>query len=218
MTGTHDLTVFGTYRNLYGLSELSSIAAGLCSPLWHGTLGVGAYRYGNQSLHEQRVNLGYSYRLGIVSLGLNLSYYQLSLESNGTRHHYMVDFGGIAEISKQLYFGAHISNINQASINVNERVPTYMKTGLSYRPNESLMLNTEVQKNLDDPLVFKIGVEYQVIEMLSLRMGFKTEPFVSNFGLGFSPKRLKIDYAFGIHPDLGDIHQISFAYLIRRSP
>ncbi|MCV9386587.1 hypothetical protein [Reichenbachiella ulvae] len=211
------LSVFGTYKNLYGISELSSIAAGATLPLWNGTLGLGAYRFGGDLLNEQRVNLGFSNRFGIVSLGLNVSYYQLNIENGGRSQNFMIDFGGRAEITPQLLFGAHISNINQAEIteDTGELVPTYMKSGLSYRPITSLMINAEVEKNLDDPMILKLGLEHQLINMLSLRLGFRTEPFISNFGLGFSPHKIKIDYSYSIHKDLGDIHQISFAYLIK---
>ncbi|WP_119844594.1 hypothetical protein [Reichenbachiella sp. MSK19-1] len=213
-----NLSVFGTYRNQYGLSELSTIAIGATVPLWNGTLGLGIYRYGGDLLNEQRINLGYSYQLGLVSLGLNMSYFQYYVEDGGTSSQMMIDFGGKAKISEQLYFGAHISNINQAELSTatEELVPTYLKTGLSYRPNESIMLNAEVEKNLDDPVTLRTGLEYQIIKVLALRMGFRTEPFISNFGLGFHIKHLKADYSFGIHPDLGNIHQVSFTYQIRR--
>ncbi|UXP30935.1 hypothetical protein N6H18_11290 [Reichenbachiella agarivorans] len=208
------IAVFGSYRNLYGIPELSSIAAGATLPIWNGVFGVGVFRYGGDLLNEQRAHMGYSHRLGIVSLGLNLGYYQLNIENGGSTGNLMIDFGGRAELTKHLYFGAHVSNINQAKLSkqTGELVPTYMKTGLSYRPNSDLMLNTEVEKNLDDPLSFKIGMEYQIIEWVALRLGFKTEPFISNFGIGLNPKNLSIDYAYSIHPDLGGINQVSFAY------
>lgn len=209
-------SVFGSYKNLYGISELSSIAAGVTLPIWNGTLGLGAFRFGGELLNEQRVNLGFSNRFGIVSLGLNTSYYQLNIENGGSSHNFMIDFGGRAEITPKLFFGAHISNINQAKISDNsgELVPTYMKSGISYRPLSSLMINAEVEKNLDDPMILKLGLEYRLVQMLHLRMGFKTEPFNGCFGLGFAPKRIKVDYSYNIHRELGDIHQLSFSYLI----
>lgn len=211
-------SIFGTYKNLYGLNELSSMAAGLTLPLANGTLGVGAYRFGHDLLNEHRVNLGFSNRFGIVSLGLNVSYFQLSIENNGTSNNFMIDFGGRAELNPQLIFGAHISNLNQARLNpdTGEIIPTYMKAGLSYRPLSELMINAEVEKNLDDPLRIKAGLEYFILTNLALRTGLKTEPFLGTFGLGFRPKKIKVDYAYAIHQDLGDIHQISFCYQIKR--
>lgn len=212
------ISAFGTYKNLYGLPELSSIAFGITLPVLGGTAALGAFRFGGDLLNEQRASLGFSNRFGIVSLGANAGYYQMNIEGGGTSTAFLFDFGGHAQLGNKICFGAHISNINQAKLSevTNEYIPTYMKTGLSYRPNEQLMINAEVEKALETDLRFKMGLEYEIIETVFIRTGLITAPFKSNFGLGFDPGRVSVDYAFGNHPDLGDIHQFSFSYRIKK--
>ncbi|MGL1887221.1 MAG: hypothetical protein OCD76_11975 [Reichenbachiella sp.] len=209
--------LIASYKNKYGLADLSSIAVGATSPLWNGTIGVGVFRYGGDLLNEHQANIGFSNRFGLVSLGINIDYYQISIENGGSSSTFMIDFGGQAKIFDQLYFGAHISNINQARIskNLDKQIPTVMKTGLSYRPHASLMINAEIQKSIDEQAFLIFGLEYFIIDSIALRMGFQNNPFESNFGIGFKLKKFDADYAYGLHPDLGSIHQVSFSYQIK---
>jgi len=217
LADANSLSVFGSYKNLYGLPELSSVAIGATSPLWNGTVGLGIHRFGGRSLNEHRANLGFSNRFGIVSLGLNVGYYQIAIENGGTRGNLIIDFGGQAKLTEQLYFGAHISNLNQAKLTTefSRQVPTIMKAGLSYRPHKKLMINAETQKPIDEDLFFKVGLEYAIIDYLKLRAGIKTISFESSFGLGFNHRKIQLDYSYGFVPDLGSIHQFSFAYKIK---
>ncbi len=208
------ISLFGSYRNQYGVPEFSSMAIGVTAPLLNGTVAVGAFRFGDDLYNEQKVNLGFSNRFGIVSLGANFNYYQISIMEGGTAQAFLFDFGGHAKLTEQFFFAAHVSNLNQAKVSeVNsERVPTYMKAGISYRPLESLMLNAEIEKSIDEDSQLKFAIEYEIIETVFIRTGIITEPFKSNFGIGFDPGKLAVDYAYGNHPDLGDIHQFSFTY------
>lgn len=206
--------IFTSVKNKYGISEFTSLAFGAAYPIAGGTAGLGIFRFGDDLFNEQRFNLGFSNQFGIVSLGLNMSYYQLNIEGAGSRKTLLIDFGGRAKLTDQLYFGAHVSNLNQAKLSkvTDERIPTLMKTGLSYRPNPDLMLNAEVEKEIDRDAQLKIGLEYKILDNFSFRTGFHTKPFESSFGLGFHSGKLIADYAYNNNPDLGGIHEISIGY------
>ena len=210
--------LIGSYRIPYGISELSTVTIGGAYPALGGTFGAGIHRFGKDLYNEHRLSLGYSNKLGIVSLGINTCYYQVHIEGGGTDGNLMIDFGGRATLSRQLYFGAHISNINQATLSDNRhsQIPTYLKTGLSYRPNSGLMLNIEAEKSLETSLNLKAGLEYMIVDRIYLRTGIETISHISSFGAGFYPERLHVDYAYAIHPELGDIHEVSFSYQIQR--
>lgn len=205
---------FASYRNKYGVPEFSTVAVGVLHPMLNGVAGLGFFRFGGDLYNEQRVNLGYGHEMGIVSLGLNVSYYQLSIEGAGTTQNIMIDFGGQARLNDQIVFGAHVSNLNQAKLSetTGERIPTIMKTGLSYRPSASLMLNVEAEKEVEKATIVKVGLEYKFLEKFSMRTGFHTQPFESTFGLGFNTDKIGIDYYFGNNPDLGDIHEFTVSY------
>ncbi|WP_424963749.1 hypothetical protein [Ekhidna sp.] len=209
-----DHSAFAAYQNRYGVSEFQVVGAGAVYSTGIGNAGVGFYKFGDDLYSEQRLHLAFGNKIQMVSLGVGLDLLQYNVSTVGTNRAMAIQFGGVAEITPQLRFGAHIFNLNQAEINseTGEKAPTVMKAGISFLPSEELIINAEVEKDLDFDEVFKAGIEYQIIESVYLRTGISTEPFLGAFGVGFHPKNLKFDYAFSNDSRLGSIHEISVAY------
>lgn len=209
-----DHALFGGYQNRYGVTEFQVIGAGAIYHSSIGNAGVGFYKFGDDLFSQQRIHLAIGNKFQMVSLGLGADLLQYNVSTVGTKQALAIQFGGIAEITSKLFFGAHIFNLNQVNLveTTGERVPTVMKAGVSYRPNEELMINAEVEKDLDFDEIIKVGLEYQIIEHVFLRTGISTEPFLSAFGVGFHPKKLQFDYSYSNDSKLGSIHELSLAF------
>lgn len=207
-------TAFAGFQNRFGVSALQTIGAGAIYTTDIGNAGIGFYKFGDDLFSQQRLHLAIGNKIQMVSLGLGVDLLQYNVSSVGSRQVIALQFGGIAEISSKFLFGAHIFNLNQAKLSkeTNERVPTVMKGGFSYRPSKELMINLEVEKDLDFDEVIKAGIEYQLIENVFLRTGISTEPFASSFGIGFRPKNFQFDYAYSNDSNLGSIHDLSISY------
>ncbi|MEL7147271.1 MAG: hypothetical protein AAFO69_12935 [Bacteroidota bacterium] len=206
-------TAFAGYRNLFGINELNTLAAGFIRPTKPGTFAVSFYRFGGDLLNQQKASLGFSNKIGLVSLGVNLSYVQYSIETLGRSSAFVMEFGGLAELTKQLKVGAYVFNLNQANLGnaAEQQLPVTMKVGLSYLPTDELTINVEVLKQLDAKERIRVGINYQLIEKVSIRTGIETSPVRGSFGLGFNPGRFLIDYAYGNQEVLGDIHDLTLA-------
>lgn len=211
------MTLF-SYENRYGIEGLSNMSAGILAPLPLGVASLGVFRFGDNLYSEQNVALGYGNTFGIASLGVRVNYRQYTLEGFGNRGVVTLDFGGIAQVSEELYFGAFIRNINQAQLSdlQNERVPTVLNAGCSYRPVEKVVLNAEVEKDIDLEASFKSGMEYSFLPKFSARAGIRTRPFTNYYGLGFKTWKITIDYALTMVQILGSSHQVSLAYQVTR--
>ena len=209
---------FASYQNRYGVSQFQVVGAGAIYHSDIGNAGVGFYKFGDDIYSEQRVHLAIGNKIQMVSLSLGVDLLQYNISTVGTNNAVAIQFGGIAEITKQLRFGAHVFNLNQAKLDseTGERLPTVMKGGLSYRPTDELMINMEVEKDLDFDEIFRAGIEYQIVEKVFVRTGISTQPFLGAFGIGFHPKNLKFDYAFSNDSKLGSIHEISVAYSFKQ--
>lgn len=209
---------FASYQNRYGVSQFQVIGAGAVYTNDIGNAGVGFYKFGDDIYSEQRVHLAVGNKIQMVSLALGVDYLQYNIATVGTSQAFAIQFGGIAEISPQLRFGAHIFNLNQAKFDseTGERIPSVMKGGFSYRPSDELMLNAEIEKDLDFDEIFKAGLEYRIVEKVFIRTGISTKPFIGAFGVGFHPKNLKFDYGFSNDSTLGSIHEISLAYSFKK--
>jgi hypothetical protein len=217
--GQKDIQAGCAFQNRFGIKALNTVAAAFIYPLKSGVPSMGFSRFGDSHYHVQKVSAGFAHKIGHMSLGVKASYLQVGIEELNTRRAFVLEFGGIAEISKQVIFGGHIYNINQASLlggSSKEAVPVIMKAGLSYRPIEKLMINVETQKDLRHKPSFKTGIEYYVVEKLCLRTGISTQSFNTFFGAGFHNQSLTIDYAFSSHSQLGVSNELSLSYRFRK--
>lgn len=206
------------YDLRFGMKGLQTMAVGYVQPLRTGVLGAGVSRFGDELYSESTASVAYAYQMDKVSFGLKINYLQTAIAEIGTRRQATFELGAIGQLLPQLTLGAHIYNFSQARFNrdIDERIPVIMKAGLSYMPGSKLMLNAEVEKDIDHPASLRIGTEYEIVKNLRLRTGICTQPSVYGFGIGFSPKKLHLDYALRTHPVLGLSHQISVAVKINR--
>ncbi len=212
-----EITTVAAYENRFNFKHFQHFGAGFMLPLKHGVASITAQKVGAEIYNEQNYGLGFSNKLGFVSLGIQLNYTQYYIAETGTRGVPSLAFGGVAELLPSLSFGAHIYNLNQAKISKEENLylPVILKSGLSYAPAESLIIGLEVEKDVDKEAKIKGGLEYQIIEKFSVRTGISSAPYQHHFGLGFNPSLFSIDYALTTHSDLGLVHQMSLVYKFR---
>ena len=205
------------YKNDYYLQAYKETSVHAVGALWKGAAVVSFYRFGNEKYNINCISIGYAHKINLVSLGLQAHYVQLAMEDLGVRKNLVLDFGGIAElVPSKLFFGATVSNLNQAKIN-NELLPVVMKAGLSYRSGKKIMLNSEVEKDILYKPSIKIGLEYAILEKFRIRTGINTNPFVNFFGVGFQNHSFQLDYALTKHLQLGYSNRISLLLFFNKS-
>lgn len=206
---------FFGYDHRLGMNELTTLAAGIALINDWGNLGVNVSNYGGALFNQQNIGIGFSNKLGIASFGVKLNYFQTNIEGFGRAASPVVEIGGVAELTPQLFFGAHIYNLTRSKPSKlsDEYLPMNVKAGLSYRPTDNLMLNIEAEKEILLDPIFKAGLEYNVKDRIWGRAGFNTQPNNLFFGLGFRPRRYQIDYAMGQNYRLGFTHHFSFNLL-----
>ncbi|WP_156126257.1 hypothetical protein [Hymenobacter sp. DG25B] len=214
----------GVYaENRFLISSLNTVGLAVASPLGrltgeeprYGVAGLELQRFGDKLYNEQRVGLGYAYRTGVMSVGVRADVLQVAIEGLGSRRAVAASVGAQAElIPRKLVFGASLYNLNQAKLAEyeDERVPTVLKAGLSYRPTEKVMLNAEVEKDVDHAADFRAGIEYQALEALALRVGVLGVSEQVTGGAGFHAGRFRIDYAGAWHSSLGLSQHISAGF------
>jgi hypothetical protein len=202
-----------------GLTGANRTAAVIGVPVKTGSAALGLFRFGDDLYNEQVISLGYSNQIGLASLGLKANYVQYHAEGFGTRRAVSLNFGGLAQLTQQITVGAYIVNLNQPKLSTldNERLPTKLVAGLAVQPIATLLLVTEIEKDLDyDPTV-KGGIEYAVYKKVNFRTGFNLHPNAVFFGLGFLIRKLKIDYALQYNNTLSAAHQASAVYRLERN-
>jgi hypothetical protein len=194
------------------------VAAALNAPFKFGTAGFGFFRFGDDLYSEQIISGGFSNQLGIASLGLKANYIQYRAEGFGTKSAISISFGGIAEITPKISIGAYVTNINQPKISIqdNERIPTKLTAGISFKPSDKILLLTEVEKDINYDPTIKGAFEYTIHKKVFFRTGFNLQPNAGFFGLGFNARRVKIDYGMQYSSILSFIHQASAIYRFQK--
>jgi hypothetical protein len=212
------MNVLAGYENKYNISGFNSLVAAFSTDLPLGAISVSAFKFGDDLYNEQIYSVGYGNKFGIAGLGIRLNYNQYHIDEFGSKGVLSLDFGGIAEISEQLRFGAYIRNINQAQLAelYDERIPTYLNAGLAYLPNEKITISIEAEKELENDPILRMGMEYIFHKKFAVRTGVRTNAFTNYFGLGFIGQKLYIDYALTNHSVLGLSHQLGLAYTIKQ--
>lgn len=195
----------------FGLIELSTVSLAGTFRSQLGTLGLGVSRYGGALFNQQQLGIGYSNTLGIVSLGAKVDWYQTQIEGFGTGNSFLISMGGVAQLGPEFFLGAHFSNLTQSRISRNSELalPTLVQLGIGYFPTKFLSIHSEIEKDVDLPAVFKLGIEYALSEWILLRTGVNSHPSQLSFGLGIRKSKFGFDYAYGQNTGLGRTHHFS---------
>jgi hypothetical protein len=195
------------------LKSANRMGAVFNRPFSWGTPSVGLFRFGDELYNEQALSLGFGNQFGIASLGVKANLIQYQAEGFGVSTALSVDFGGITELTETLSIGAYIINLTQSHISEDEdRLPTRLTAGLSYKPEKNISLTTELSKELEYGTIWRTGIEYSFHEKVFFRTGFNLNPNAGFFGLGVNKKKVKFDYAMQFNHLTGASHQASASY------
>ncbi|TPE43720.1 PorV/PorQ family protein [Pontibacter mangrovi] len=207
----------------YGERAFTTVALQAIYPTQkYGTYGLSMSRFGDALFSQQHAGLGVAHKLGNFSLGAKADVWQVSVQEYGSRKAVALSVGVQGEVLPDLYFGAFAYNLNQARLASleDERLPTVMKAGLSYRPTSRLLIAAETEKSIDYDADFKAGAEYALLQRkFILRSGFSALSGSLSVGAGFRARQLQVDYAYGSTAPIGSSHHLSLAYTLQsRTP
>lgn len=205
-----------TYAKHYLADELSEQAATFIIPLGKTHLGTTISRYGIEQYHQLKATLGLAKSFGDkLSIGLSGSYHQLKIDSYGSTKAFSVDIGALYRFSSTFTLGLSVSNPSLqkfATMTVKLSVPSIVRLGLAYRASNKVLVATALTKNFAEKLDVAIGIDYQLLDLLSLRGGLSAKPFKQYAGFGLTYRKLVADFALQNNPNLGYIPQIAIGY------
>jgi len=193
----------------FGLTELSNGYVAYNEPFDFGSISIGGMTYGFDLYRESKLVLGYSYNYeNILFAGATLNYHTYSIQNYGSTSALYFNVGGLVYILDELRWGFVVTNLNRASIaDIDDQIPMVLSTGFSYDILQNFSLNLALEKDISYNPSVQFGIEYDIIEYLSLRAGTSNDPSRFTAGLGINYSIFSLDYAFFTHQDLGLTHQ-----------
>jgi len=207
-----------SFHAIPSASFFNRMAAVFAFPIKAGAAGAGVFRFGDALYNEHVLSLGFAHTFGLASLGAKLNYLQYHASGLGAYTAVTVSFGGIATLTPNLLFGAHIQNINQPVINpmTEEHAATKVYAGMSFLPSSRLTLAAELEKDLEHHATIKSGLDYQAFNKVSFRTGMNLHPESAFFGFGLKNVKLQADYSLQLNYTLGITHQATISYRFKR--
>lgn len=203
------------YDNRFFQSSFNTLALAYVQPTYSfGNTSLLVQRLGNEHFNRTQIAIGYAHKIEWISLGLQVEYVQSYVSEFGAKNNFILNFGGKARITQTLSMGAIIKNINQAKLQnyQDERLPTVMSIGISYKPYEKLLLNAQIEKDVERKPTFRIGTEYEIINNFKVRTGVSISSFFAHFGIGYSYLGFEFNYAALYHAQLGFSNTFSLNY------
>ncbi|MBU0473784.1 MAG: hypothetical protein KKF62_06430 [Bacteroidetes bacterium] len=194
----------------FGINKLANSSAVYHEPTNYGSFAIAYSNYGFELYKENNLFVSYS---KIISknffLGTTLTYRNLSIKNYGSDNAITIIIGGLAYLTDNLRIGFAIDNITHSSFGKeNNQIPMIFNFGFSYTLLSKLIFNAAIEKDIDKNSSLRVGIDYEIIKYLNLRIGAMNEPSSFSAGLGINYSIFEIDYAVFNHQDLGFTHQI----------
>jgi len=194
----------------FGLSKLANGAAVYHEPTSIGSFSVALTNYGFELYRETSFILAYAYNLtNSFFFGFSATYNNLTIEKYGNDNAISFSLSALSYLTDNLRIGLMIDNVSRTSYgDEKDQIPVIMDFGFSYNLLNSVTFNTAIQKELDRKASVRVGVDYEIISYINLRLGAMNEPSSFSAGVGINYSLFEIDYALFNHQDLGFTHQM----------
>jgi hypothetical protein len=204
------------YYNQFLVWQTGTQTGAFVLPTQTGNFALSFKRYGYTLYSENNVGLAFARNLGeYISASVQFDYlFYHQSEDYGNRGAFLFETGLIATPTDNFYIGVHVYNPGRAKLAdfEDERIATKMRFGLGYRFNEFVLFTAETEKELENKVRFKSGIEYQALARLYLRTGLMTQPSQFTAGLGYHINNFTTDIIFISHESLPVSSQIAITY------
>ena len=189
------------------LNELSLYNGVAVLPSNSGNFGLDARYYGFADYNETQLGLAYARGLGSkLDVGVQFNYYSVRVAGYGSVSTINFEAGAILHLTDQLNAGVHVYNPVGGTLGKNaeeEKLASLYSVGLGYQPSDKVFVSAEVEKQEDQPVNVKAGIQYKFLRQLTARGGVETATSSMYFGIGFGWKLIRIHAVASYHPQLG---------------
>ncbi len=216
-----EISIGAGFQNAYFIEELSTNALAFAIPTNSGVFGVNYSYFGYPKFNQNKFGLAFGKKLGKrISAGIQINYLFTHIEGEyGSQGMATGEIGIITEPIDDFFLAAHVSNFWRSKYSGTDEIylPMLFKLGASYLLYETALLSVEIEKDLEFPVIFKSGLEFNLSNTFFLRFGIASNPMVFSFGFGYKLKPFNVDLAFSKHPLLGYSPAITLEYSIKKN-
>jgi hypothetical protein len=197
------------FENKFFVSEMNTRGFGMSLPATkHDAFGLTFSQYGYSAYNETKVGLSYAKAFDYLRTASSLE--------NGSKGVFTFEFGLQSKVSKKMTIGFYAFNpIHSVLSDYNgytEYVPVVMRFGLSYQFSDKFILETEIEKDLQNDAIIRVAGDYKLNDMFYVRGGLSTGVVQYSFGIGTQWKGFSFDISSAYHQVLGVSPAVSLHY------
>lgn len=229
--------VFSVFNNPSAISDFKNINAGISSEQRFGesklskesiafvlptkfiNVGLSINHFGYTLFNQQKISLSLAKKLSKqFSLGITFSYFETNISEQNHSGNFLGELGLLYHPFSKWHLGMFIFNPTQSKYTEYsyDRIPTYARFGVSYDISDKVKFVTEAEQILNQKIVLRGGIKYQIHKILSLSLGAATNPVFVTFGTGIKLKNFKVDFAASFHQVLGISPHLSISFPVNR--
>ena len=202
------------YESRFGVDLLSLSAGSVVLPVGEGAFGFSFFQFGSGVFKENKYALAYARQLSEKwSAGIQLDYLTQTFPENARAKGFATVEGGVLfQPSEKLHLGAHVFNPVKRGIEApagKVEMPVIFRGGGHYRFSEMVLVAFEAEKDNQNPVLLKSGIEFLPVENLALRFGVSGKPFKYTVGVGYKTGNISADLGFSYHGNLGITPSVS---------
>jgi hypothetical protein len=229
--------VFSVFNNPAAISDFKKVNAGINSeqrfseiklntssialvvPSKFINIGFSINHFGYELFNQQKFGLSLGKKLSKqFSLGVTFSYFETNISEQVPAGNFFGEMGLLYQPFSKWHFGMFIFNPNQSKYSFisYDRIPTFVRFGVSYDVSDKVQFISETEQILNQSLVLRGGIKYQIHEILSLSIGAANNPVYLTFGTGIKLKSFKVDFAASVHQVLGVSPHLSISFPLNK--
>lgn len=205
-----------SYSRPFGIDGLNEGAVEYAHKLPYGGFAANWQRLANSHYKEETITASYARLLANrFKFGANLKLYIAIPEGFKHMLNWDADLGAIWRLSQIMAFGASVSDLLSGSHS--ERPSQALNLGLSFHPQSIFTMNLACQKRQSeaDKIKLMIGVGFQALKNLKLRVGVRNSPWLASAGWEVRYGSVQLDYAWLTHSSLNDTHLVSLTVQLK---
>ncbi|OFX85720.1 MAG: hypothetical protein A2W99_05910 [Bacteroidetes bacterium GWF2_33_16] len=203
----------GVFHRSGFISEQNSQGIGVAVPTKTGTLAATFDYYGFSAYNEIQAGLAFGRTFTeYFSAGVKLNYLHTQIAGEyGSASTVTFEIGILSQPINNLFVGVSVYNPSRSKMG-SENIPTIYKAGIGYFFSDKALLAIETEKDLDQDAIFKAGIDYKLIDLVSLQAGISTNPSNYSFGVGLHHSDINLHVGFLKHQTFGFTPSFSLSY------
>lgn len=188
------------------ISDLNQLAiAGTHKINTHSVLAVNLDLLQHHDLQMHQYALSYGRKIvQNFNIGLRMKYQRISLAEYGSRGYINTDISLQYKPLKSLLVGLIVSDLMSFQNNEAEQINPFIEIGIAYLLSDRVNFYGAFSQEINYEKSIHLGFSYQIMNDLTLKAGYFTNPGSFTFGIAYGFTRdLKVEMSTAAHNQLG---------------